>query len=316
MASGAKTYDLIIIGAGPAGLGAAVYAAREGMTTLILEKGVVGGMAAITDNIDNYPGFENGVGGLELADHLYDHAKRFGADIQTGVEVTGLSRQDGNVVVSTSTGPLKARSVLVATGSTYKHLGVPGEAEQIGKGIHFCATCDGPLYRGKELVVVGGGNSAMQETLFLARFASKITMLVRGPELKGTKVIKDQVLALPKLNVAYNTNVTAIKTVNNRLGIETDTRTTYVTDGLFIFIGLLANTGMVKDSLELDAQNFIVTAPDYSTKMPGVYVAGDVRSGSTWQIASAIGEGVTATLEIRKYLDKLAHDQRHERTAA
>ncbi len=312
------TRDLVIIGAGPAGLAAAVYAAREGMEPLVLEKGVIGGMAAITAQIDNYPAFDAGVGGLELSDRLLAHAKRFGTEIKTGIEVTNLSRQGGVVSIHTTAGEdYHTRSVLVATGSTYKQLGVTGETELIGRGVHFCATCDGPLYRDRRLVVVGGGNSAMQETLFLARFAKSIIMLVRGPELVGTEILREQVQALKNVRFVYNTSVTAITGKDRRVAaVEAydavkQTPVRYATDGVFVFIGLLANTGPFVGSLELDEHNFIVTRSDFATNLPGVYAAGDVRSGSTWQIASAVGEGVSATLAIRAYLDQLKHQQRH-----
>jgi thioredoxin reductase (NADPH) len=305
-------YELVIVGAGPTGLAAALYAAREGMSTLVLEKAVIGGMAAITDLVDNYPGFDQGVGGLELAEHLHAHAVRFGAEVKTGIDVLGLHEAGGNVTVTTSEGDVTAEAVLVATGSSYKHLGAPGETEYIGRGVHFCATCDAPLYRGRDVVVVGGGNSAIQESLFIARFAKHVTLLVRGPELKGTQVIREQLTALRNVSFRYNTVVQEIRGNGSKVtglhvkdgeGEEYDIRT----DGIFVFIGLLANTEAFKGTLELDERNFIITKDDFSTGLPSVYAAGDVRSGSTWQIASAAGEGVTAALEIRKYLDNKHH---------
>jgi thioredoxin reductase (NADPH) len=308
-----KHYELVIIGAGPSGLAAALYASREGISTLVIEKAVVGGLAAITDRIDNYPGFDQGVAGLELADHLAAHATRFGAEIQSLIDVTALKRTDGNLTVQTSSGPVTADAVLVATGSTYRHLDVPGEADFIGRGVHFCATCDAPLYRGKDIIVVGGGNSAMQETLFIAKFASHVTMLVRGPELDGTEVIREQLEALKNVSYHFNTEVKQLRNDDRRVtGVEViDTSTGEElhlrTDGVFVFIGLLANTEPFKGTLNLDESSFIVTKPDFSTNIPGVYAAGDVRSGSTWQIASAIGEGVSATLSVRAYLDAKHH---------
>ena len=306
--------DLIIIGAGPTGLAAAIYAAREGMTTLVVEKAIIGGMAAITDVIDNYPGFENGVGGLELSDHLYAQAKRFGAVVQTGVEVTGLSREGNEVTLTTKTGVLRALSVLVATGSTYRQLGVPGEAELIGKGVHFCATCDGPVYRGKDLVVVGGGNSALQESLFLAKFAKSVTILMRGREMGGSEILRSQVRDLPIISARYETVIDRLIPNDNGIGIKQVQVTTagqpsepLTPDGVFVFIGLLPNTDAFIGTLPADEYRFLTTDMHYGTAMTGVYVAGDVRSGSTWQIASAVGEGVSATLAIRKYLDELKH---------
>lgn len=311
------TYDLVIIGAGPSGLAAALYASREGLKTVVLERAVVGGMAAITDTIDNYPGFENGVGGLELADHLFYHAKRFGAEVKSGVEVLGLKRSADRISVKTSTGKLSAGAVLIATGSAYKQLGVPGEAEMIGRGVHFCATCDAPLYKGKTIIVVGGGNSAIQETLFIAKYASKVTMAVRGPKLTGTQILEEQLRALPNVDYVFNASVQAVTLASDRVtGVEItgkpgEPARQLSADGVFVFIGLLPNTQAFQGSLDLDPQNFIITKPDFSTNLPGVYASGDVRSGATWQIASAIGEGVSATIQIRAYLDALAHRRRH-----
>jgi thioredoxin reductase (NADPH) len=304
------TYDLVIIGAGPAGLAAAVYAAREGMTTLVVEKSVIGGMAALTEVIDNYPGFETGIGGLELSDKLAAQAKRFGAQIKTGVEVSSITRPGDHLVLATAKADdIKARAVLIATGSTYKQLGVPGEQELIGRGVHFCATCDGPIYRGKELVVIGGGNSAMQETLFLAKFASHISMLVRGPKLSGTAILRDEVAALPNVEQIYNTSATGLSrdgritvaTANSQSGATASIQT----DGVFVLIGLLPNNQLAS-GIDQDERGFISSDDDFHTNIEGVYVAGDVRSGSTWQIASAVGEGVSATLKIREYLDAQA----------
>lgn len=310
-----RHHQLIIIGAGPAGLAAAVYAAREQLHPLVLDRGVVGGMAAITATIDNYPGFDNGIGGLEFADHFEAHAKRFGAQIRTGVEVTGLKRTATGLQLATTGGPLDAEAVLITTGSTYKQLGVPGEPALIGRGVHFCATCDAPLYKGKNLIVAGGGNSAMQETLFIAKFAAHVTILVRTPDLDGTPLLRDEILELPNVTVHYNTEVTSVNEFSSRFAGVTardtnsgDTRD-FVADGLFVFVGLLANTQAFNGALELDHHNFIATKPDFSTNLPGVFAAGDVRSGSTWQIASAAGEGVTAALHIRDYLAHLHHSR-------
>ncbi len=309
MESSPQTYDLVIIGAGPAGLAAAVYAAREGMSTLVVEKGVIGGMAALTETIDNYPGFEAGVGGLELSDKLEAQAKRFGAVVQTGVEIVTIARLDDHITLTTKAEPIAARAVLIASGSTYKMLGVPGETELIGRGVHFCATCDGPVYRGKEIVVVGGGNSAMQETLFLAKFASHVKMLVRGPALAGSEILREEIIALKNVEQVFNTSVTSLSRVEARVQVvaqdsAVNKPVTIITDGVFVLIGLLPNNQFAA-GLELDERGFIRSNVDYLTNLTGVYVAGDVRSGSTWQIASAVGEGVSATLKIREYLDAL-----------
>lgn len=315
-------YELVIIGAGPTGLGAAVYATREGMSTLVLEKAVVGGLAAITDRIDNYPGFDQGISGLDLSEHLESHARRFGAEIHTGVDVQGLKQKTGLVHLETSSGPIKTESALIATGSTYKFLDVPGEQEHLGRGVHFCATCDAPLYRGKDVLVIGGGNSAIQESLFIAKFAKHVTLLVRGPQLRGTEILREQIQALPNVSFRYHTVVENIRGDGSRVtgvhardtasGEHLDIRT----DAVFVFIGLKANTEAFAGAVNLDPAGFIVTSAKFATNLPGVYAAGDVRSGSTWQIASAVGEGVSATLAIRAYLDGLHHDGHTAATVA
>lgn len=237
----------------------------------------------------------------------------------SGVEVIGLKRSNNLITVKTLNGKLIAGAVLIAAGSAYKKLDVPGEAEYIGRGIHFCATCDAPLYKGREIIVVGGGNSAIQESLFIAKFASKVTIVVRGPKLDGTQVLIEQLAALKNVQTRFNLEVTAITDHDGRVtGVQAQQTPnseaiTLTADGIFVFTGLLPNTQAFVGSIELDRSNFIRTKPDFSTNMPGVFAAGDVRSGSTWQIASAVGEGVSASLSIRAYLDELRHQQRHSR---
>jgi thioredoxin reductase (NADPH) len=311
-----NTADLVIVGAGPTGLAAALYAAREGISTIVLEKAVVGGMAAITALVDNYPGFDQGMGGLELADHLEGHAKRFGADIRPGIEVTGLERHDHELTLHTTSGDFTAGAVLIATGSTYKHLNIPGEQEMLGRGVHFCATCDAPLYRGRDVLVIGGGNSATQESIFVAKFARQVTLLVRGPKLTGTEIIQEQLGELPNVAYKFNTQVLAVEHHNGHVtGVLAKTNSSQQAvhipaDGIFVFIGLNANAEAFQGTLDLDPKKFIITKPDFSTSLPGVYAAGDVRSGSTWQIASAVGEGVSAALNIREYLRTQHHRRR------
>lgn len=303
-------YDVVIIGAGPAGLSAAIYTSREDLSTLVLEKAVVGGMAALTATIENYPGFADGVGGLELSEHLENQAKRFGAQLVLPANVLGLSRAGEEILVETSQGTLRARTVIVATGSTYRKLGIPGEAEMTGRGVHYCATCDGPIYRGKKIVVMGGGDSAVQESLFLAKFATKIIILVRGDKLKASAVLIHQLEKLPSVEVIYEVVTQSIDSTEGRVsGITLTDGAKIPADGVFVFIGLIPNTQTLSGVLDLDERGFIKTDLSYSTNMPGVFVAGDVRSGSTWQIASAVGEGAAAALSVRAYLDQLEHAQ-------
>lgn len=303
-------HPLVIVGAGPSALAAAVYTAREDIETLLIEKGVIGGLAAITDQVDNYPGFPDGIEGLKLAEQLQKQAERFGAKIDFG-QVDSIQRNGNNIVLKTDTGELSAKTVLIATGSDYKKIGVPGEAEYFGRGVHYCATCDGAFYRDKRLVVIGGGNSALQEALFLTRFASHIDLLVRST-IKASEVLKhelDKAVENGKITVHLDTVTSEIvatdgvvtKVTGKKEGKEIE----FVTDGVFVFVGLLPNTQFLHDSdIELDEQGFVKTDHKLQTSMKGVFASGDVRSGATMQIASAVGEGATAALSIREYLEE------------
>lgn len=303
-----ERHDVVIIGAGPAALSAAVYTTREDLDTILYEKGVIGGLAAITDWVDNYPGFKDGIAGLQLAEQLQGQAERFGADIRLG-EVTSIEDQGEYRRVVTSEGEVQAKAVLIATGSQYKKLGIPGEEEFYGRGVHYCATCDGAFYRGKRLVVVGGGNSAVQEALFLTRFTTHIDMLVRSTVTASDILQHDLEKAVNegKITVHLDTRTNEIVGENNKVVsvvAETGGETRRIeTDGVFVFIGLLPNTGFLKGIVELDEQGFVKTDAHLQTSLRGVFAAGDVRSGATMQIASAVGEGATAALAMREFIE-------------
>lgn len=306
-------HDVIMIGAGPSALAAAVYTTREDIDTVLLEKGLVGGLAGITDWVDNYPGFSKGIEGLKLAQEFEAQAKRFGADIRYG-EVTKLTdKGDYKEVETMMDGTLKAKAVLIATGSDYKKLGIPGEAEYYGRGVHYCATCDGAFYRDKKIAVVGGGNSAVQEALFLLRFVTHIDLLVRS-KLRASDVLLrelDEAVKAGKITVHLETTTNEVISTDGKMvdgvKIVTDGKeTTLAIDGIFVFIGLLPNTGFLKDSaIELDEIGMVKTDSKLETSMSGVFASGDARSGATAQIASATGEGATAALRIREYLEEL-----------
>jgi thioredoxin reductase (NADPH) len=304
-------HDVITVGAGPTALSAAIYTTREDLDTVLLEKGVVGGLASITDWVDNYPGFPEGIAGLELGERLEKQAERFGAQIELA-EVTKIESKNGLIELETTDGLMKAKTVLIATGSDYKRLGIPGEEEYYAKGVHFCATCDGAFYRDRKLVVVGGGNSAAQEAVFLTKFASHIDMLVRGPKMRASEVLIDEVEKhADKITVHYNTTTDKIVGKDGHvvsvMGTHDDKEIEFMTDGVFIFIGLKPNTGFLKDSgVELDEIGLVKTDTKLQTTIPGIFCAGDVRSGATMQIASAAGEGATAALMMREYIDHLA----------
>lgn len=301
--------DVIMIGAGPSALAAAVYTTREDIDTVLYEKGVIGGLAAITDLVDNYPGFPDGIPGLQLAGQLRKQAERFGAQIELG-DVSAI-RDEGDVKVVVVDGQeVKARSVLIATGSDYNKIGVPGESEYYGRGVHYCATCDGAFYRDKKLVVVGGGNSAYQEAMFLTRFASHIDILVRS-EVRASEVLQHDMQKFineGKITVHLQTTTDEIVAKDNKVVAVKATKegepVTFETDGVFVFVGLKPNTAFLEGSgVELDDQKLIKTDNHLMTNIPGIYASGDVRSGATMQIASATGEGATAALSIREFLD-------------
>ncbi len=301
-----KIYDVVMIGAGPAALAAAVYTTREDVETVLYEKGVVGGLAAITDWVDNYPGFSKGISGLDLAEELRKQAERFGADIRLG-EVMKISDEGKYRKLETTDGDIKAKAILIATGSDYKKIGVPGEQEYYGRGVHYCATCDGAFYRDKHLVVVGGGNSALQEALFLTRFASKIDLLVRGT-ISASDVLIKELEKNDKITVHLGITTDEIvgenKMVTKVVGTHDGKKVEFETDGVFVFVGLKPNTEFLKDSdIELDEVGFVKTNAVLETGMKGVFAAGDVRSGATMQIASAVGEGATAALRIREFVE-------------
>jgi thioredoxin reductase (NADPH) len=301
-------HDVIVVGAGPAALTAAIYTTREDIETLLFERGVVGGLAAITDMVDNYPGFPDGIEGLTLADNLRKQAERFGAVIELG-EVTKITDEGKYKRLETTEGDMLARAVLIATGSDYKKIGVPGEQEYYARGVHYCATCDGAFYRDKRLVVVGGGNSALQETMFLTRFANHIDLLVRSA-IKASDVLQKDLQKYVdegKVTVHLGTTTDEIVGEDNKVtkvvGTKDGQKVEFETDGVFVFVGLLPNSQFVKDTLKLDEIGFIVTDDHLQTSMKGVFAAGDIRSGATMQIASAAGEGATAALIIREYLE-------------
>jgi thioredoxin reductase (NADPH) len=307
------TRDVIIVGAGPAALTAAIYTTREDIDTLLFERGVVGGLAAVTDKIDNYPGFPDGVEGLKLADDLRKQAERFGAEIELG-EVLAIHDEGDHKRLETTSGDMRARVVLIATGSDYKKIGVPGEQEFYARGVHYCATCDGAFYRDKRLVVVGGGNSAVQEAIFLTRFASHIDLLVRST-IKASDVLQHDLQKFVdegKVTVHLGTSTDEIVGENNSvvkvIGTKDGKKVELETDGVFVFVGLMPNSQFIKESpIRLDEIGFVLTNEDLMTNMHGVFAAGDIRSGATMQIASAAGEGATAALKLREHLEGRKH---------
>src|SRR3989442_4599099 len=302
-------YDLITVGGGPTALPTANYAARDGYDVLVIERSGLGGQAGITERLDNYPGFPEGVTGAEFAERIIEQAKRYGVELLSAQNVVKVGNDlDAHFVETESGNRHRSNAVLIATGSTYKRLGVPGEDDYIGAGIHFCATCDGPFYKGREVAVVGGGNSALEEAAFLTRFSPKVTILARGSELRANKIAIEKAMTSPQIEVRFNTEVVEFKGENNHLTtvVTRDMQTGEVQElhvpGIFVFIGLSPNSQPFRDIAKLDAQGFIMTGIDFQTSTEGIFAAGDVRSGSTKQLVSAAGEGAAAAIAIREHL--------------
>ena len=320
-------YDLIVIGGGPAGLTAALYTAREAIDTLVVERAAFGGQSAGTEKLDNMPGFPEGVSGAEFAGRLRQQAERFGVELLQAQDVVGVRQHENYHCIDTANGSsYSASTILISTGSRYKRLNVTGETEYLGAGVHFCATCDGPFYKGKRVAVIGGGNSATEESLLLTKFGEHVIILARGGQFTATQFIQEKVLNHDKIQVRWHTEVkefvgkdsklTHVKTVENQTGKEE----IIPIDGAFIFIGLIPNTGFLKNSaILLDQWGYVVTGHALAhvnqkhryqerephlleTSVPGIFAAGDVRDGSTKQVVSAAGEGSTAALIIREYL--------------
>ena len=302
-------YDVIVIGAGPAGLTAALYLAREKADTLVIEKGVPGGQAGTTQLLENVPGFDEGISGEDFGRRLTNQARRFGVEILQAQTVTEVrSKGKYREVVTADGSTYAAKAVLIATGSHYRRLNVPGESELIGVNIHFCATCDGVFYKGKEVLVVGGGNSGFQEGLFLTTFATHVTIVEFAPQVKASMALQEKVAGRKDMTVVTNHAVQEFVIADGRLAaVKVQDRTTgevkeWHPDGVFIFVGLSPNSGFLPPEIERDRFGFVVTDLTLQTSVKGCFAAGNVRAGSTKQIASAAGEGATAALMIREYL--------------
>ncbi len=304
-------YNLTVIGGGPAGLTSAIYAAREGIDILIIERSGVGGQVGVTERIDNYPGFPDGIAGGQLAAQMRAHAERFGVEILPGQSVTSVQAMGDSKLVTTETGDeYCSDAVIIATGSRYRRLNLPGEEDLIGAGIHFCATCDGPFYKGQEMLVIGGGNSGVEEGLFLTKFATKVTIVEFADRLGASQILQDKAAENPKIEIRTSTAVQEFRG-QNRLDsvLIKDLKSGEIEEinpaAAFVFIGLDPNTSFLGDSVELDKVKFIKTGENFSTSIPGIYTAGDVRAGSTKQVTGAVGEGSTAAMMVRHYMERL-----------
>ncbi|MBM4288102.1 MAG: thioredoxin-disulfide reductase [Deltaproteobacteria bacterium] len=303
-------YDMIIIGGGPAGLTAGLYAGRGRFKTLLLEKLITGGQVMTTDHVDNYPGFPEGVAGYELSQRMRDQAERFGAEIRS-TEVLGL--KPGNpyhTVVLEGGEEVVGRTVIIASGAQPRRVGVPGEAEYTGKGVGYCATCDGALYRDETIAVVGGGDTALQDAVFLTRFAAKVYLIHRRDQFRGARLYQEKVLANDKIDIIYDTvvqeilgdkNVSGLRLKNVKTGVESSLEVT----GVFVFVGIQPITGWLEPGLlDQDEFGFIRTNEEMATNVPGIYAAGDVRAKLLRQISTAVGDGATAAFAAEKYLEE------------
>ncbi|MDQ1327666.1 MAG: Thioredoxin reductase [Candidatus Poribacteria bacterium] len=307
-----ELFDLVIIGGGPAGLTAGIYGARAGLSTLILEKLSPGGQVVTTDILENYPGFVEPIGGFELIDRMVEQATKFGVEIRMG-EVTGIEApvDQEHKIIHFGNETISAIGVIIATGAYHKHLDVPGEDHFWGRGVSCCATCDGMFYKGKRVVVVGGGDTAIKESLFLTKFASEITIIHRRDRLRATKVLQDKILNMPdKVKFEWKSFVKEVMGENKVSGVklgyvDSNEEKILECDGVFIFVGFIPGTDFVKGFVEMDERGYILTDDNMKTSVPGVFACGDARKKLLRQIITACGEGATAAFAAEQYIENI-----------
>lgn len=301
--------DLIIIGAGPAGLTAGLYAARARLKTLMLEKLSPGGQVLMTDWVENYPGFPDGISGFELMDKMRRQAEKFGLDIKS-TEVSRLDVLKEKQILTTDNGNLESKAIILACGATPQRLGIEGESLLTGKGVSYCATCDGPFYREQEVAVIGGGDTAVEEALFLTKFASKIYLVHRRDKLRATKLLQERAWSEEKIEIIWDSipkrivgeaGVEGIDLKNVKTGEESH----LPVQGVFVFIGYRPNNELVKGVLECDERGFVVTSNNMETSETGIFAAGDITSKLLRQISTAVGDGATAAFAAERYLESL-----------
>lgn len=308
-----QIHDLIIIGAGPAGMTAAVYASRANLSTVMIERGMPGGQMATTDAIENYPAFES-ILGPELSTKMFEHAQKFGAKYEYGDVDKVVDHGDlKEVIVGEKS--YKAYAVIVATGAEYRKLGSPGEEELTGRGVSYCAVCDGAFFQGREIVVIGGGDSAVEEGMYLTRFADKVTIIHRRDELRAQKIIQDRAFANEKIDFLWNKQVQSVNEKDGKIGSVTliDTQdgseSEFDTEGMFVYVGMDPLTDAVKDLGITNENGYILTNEDMETAVPGIFAAGDVREKMLRQIVTATGDGSIAAQAVQKYIEELKEKQ-------
>jgi thioredoxin reductase (NADPH) len=301
-----KKYDVIIIGGGPAGLSAGIYTSRARLSSLLIERAAIGGQAVNAWSIENYPGFAEGVNGVDLTQAMHNQATKFGLETLYD-EVTGIELSGNQKIVKTAQGNFNAAAIIIAGGSERQKLGVKGEAEFTGKGVSYCATCDGAFFKDKTVAVIGGGNSAVTEALELTKFASKIILVHRRHELRATKILQEKLMADTKITILWDTMVeeitgdkfvSKIKLRNIKTGTVTDTDI----DGIFVSVGSQPATGYIKGIIQLDGVGAVITSEKLETSVPGIFAAGDIRSGSIRQVVGATGDGAAAAVNAGKYI--------------
>lgn len=303
-----RVYDMIIIGGGPAGLSAGLYASRAGLSTLLIEKAIFGGQIANAELVENYPGFPDGISGFELGQLMHQQATKYGLET-IATEVTGVELGETGKVVTTTDGHYTAKALIIAGGAEPNKLGVPGEGEFVGKGVSYCATCDGPLFRDRVVAVVGGGDSAVEEGILLTRFASKVTIIHRRNQLRASKLLQERAFANPKMEFLWDTVVEEIfgddlvKGLKLR-NVKTGQRSTVEVSGVFIYVGLHPSTDYLRRLLPLDEEGRIYTDERMQTEIPGIFAAGDIRRHSPRQAITAAGDGATAALSAEKFLSE------------
>jgi thioredoxin reductase (NADPH) len=303
-------FDVVIIGGGPAGLTAGLYTSRARLETLLVERMIPGGQVMTTTKVENYPGFPGGIDGPDLMMRFQEHCQEFGLRIETG-EVEGLEDQGEYKVLTIDGKPVKARAVIIATGAEPRKLGVTGEAEFTGRGVSYCATCDGAFFRDATVAIVGGGDTAAEEALFLTRFAKKVYLIHRRDELRATAILQDRVLNNEKIETVWNAEVTEVKGDNSGMkSVQLKDRVSgeersLDLEGLFIAIGVTPKAQFLAELLKLDSEGYIQTDTECRTSIPGVFAAGDVRKKILKQIATAVGDGAIAAIMVEKYLDDL-----------
>ena len=302
-------YDVIIIGGGPSGMTSAIYSSRARLKTLLIEKAGCGGQMAITDNIENYPGFEQSINGFELATKMQTQATNFGTEFVYGEVVSFQLNDKIKKVVLLDNKEYLAKTIIISSGASFKKLGIKGEQEFIGKGVSYCATCDGPFFRNKEILVVGGGDSALQEALYLTKFAVKVNLIHRRNEFRAAKIIQEKVFKEQKINVIFDSVVEEIsgKDVLEQVtlkNIKTNTISQLSVNGVFIFVGRTPNTNFLNNQLKLNKQGYIITDDKMNTSLEGVFACGDVREKILRQVVTATGDGAIAAISAQHYLEK------------